>query len=90
MQITLSQFEQIDRLRNRARRDASARSHISGQPIRPLLNEAQHEARLYDAIIGIIGYDNAVNVADLAHYADSLITDCLIGKVDVVDAECVA
>ena len=85
MAITLQQFEQIDGLRNNARRDASPRSHITGQPIRPLLNEAQHQSRLFDALIAALGYSAASEIECLEEYADNLITDCLIGNVEVVD-----
>lgn len=87
MQITLTQFERLDRLRNDARHDANRRSHIHGQPIRPLLNEAQHQSRLYDALIEVLGYEAATDIPCLEEYADNLITDCLIGRVDVLDVE---
>lgn len=85
MQITLTQFEQIDGLRNCARRDLNRRSHVHGQPLRPLLTEAQHQSRLFDALIAILGYGVASEIPDLEEYADTLITDCLIGKVAVLD-----
>ena len=83
--ITLEQFERIDGLRDAARRDANARSHIHGQPIRPLFNEAQHESRLFDALIDVLGYGTASEIPVLEEYADRLITDCLIGKIEVID-----
>lgn len=87
--ITLQQFEQIDGLRNAARRDLNRRCHITGQLIRPLITEAQHESRLFDALINLLGYRAACEIGDLEEYADSLITDCLIGKVEVLDREAV-
>lgn len=87
MHITLAQFERIDGIRRAMLRDMSAHSHITGQPIRPVLNDAQHENRLFDAIIDLIGYADACEIGDLGEYADSLITDCLTGKVDVLDGE---
>lgn len=87
--ISLQQFERIDGLRNAARRDANRRSHITGAPIRPLITEAQHESRLFDALIDLLGYQVACEIGDLEEYADSLITDCLIGKVEVLDLEAV-
>jgi hypothetical protein len=87
MRITLHQFEQIDSLRDAARRDADRRDHRTGAPIRPFLNEAQHQSRLFDALIGILGYQAANDIPSLEEYADTLITDCLIGKVAVLDGE---
>lgn len=88
--ITLSQFETIDGLRNAARRDATRVDHRTGQPLRPFATEAQHQSRLFDALIDLLGYGAACDILDLEEYADNLITDCLIGKVEVLDAECVA
>lgn len=88
--ITLQQFERIDGLRNNARRDLSRRCHITGQPIRPALTEAQHESRLFDALISIFGFSFANEIVDLEVFADGFITDCLIGKVEVVDMEATA
>ena len=87
MQITLAQFEKIDGLRDRARRDKNRRSHIHGQPIRPLLTEAQHQSSLFDALTEVLGYSVTSETLSLEEYADNLITDCLIGKVDVLDRE---
>ena len=87
MAITLIQFEKIDGLRRAARYDATRRSHITGQPVRPLLNEAQHQSRLFDALIDILGYQAASGISNLEEYADNLITDCLIGKIAVLDEE---
>lgn len=84
--ITLQQFEVLNGLRNRARADMDRRSYLTGQPIRPLLNAAQHQARLFDALIEALGYQAASEIDCLEDYADNLITDCLIGKVEVVDA----
>ena len=85
--ITLQQFETIDGLRNAARRDANRTNHITGQPIRPLVTEAQHQSRLFDALIDLLGYQTANEIPDLEEYADNLIIDCLIGKVNVFDRE---
>ena len=88
-QITLAQFERIDGLRNRARHDANSRSHIHGQPIRPLLTEVQHQSRLFDALIDAVGYANACEIEVLEEYADDLITACLTGRVETLDVEAV-
>jgi len=85
--ITLRQFEQIDGLRDAARRDTNRLCHRTGQPIRPLLTEAQHQSRLFDALIAILGFQVANDIPSLEEYADNLITDCLLGKVDVLDVE---
>lgn len=87
MQITLQQFERIDGLRDAARRDENRLCHRTGQPIRPLLTEAQHQSRLFDALIDLLGYKAANDLPSLEEYADNLVTDCLLGKVDVLDAE---
>lgn len=87
MQITLSQFETIDGLRNAARRDDNRTSHITGQPVRPFLTEAQHQSRLFDALIDMLGYQSALDIEDLEVFADDLITCCLIGKIEVLDVE---
>ena len=87
MQLTLQQFERIDGLRDAARRDANRTDHRTGQPIRPLLNEAQHQSRLFDAIIDVLGYQAACEIENLEEYADSLITDCLAGAIEVLDEE---
>jgi hypothetical protein len=87
MQITLQQFEWIDGLRDKARRDVNRVSHITGQPVEPLLNEAQHQSRLFDALIDMLGYAVASEIPSLEEYADTLITDCLIGNVAVLDGE---
>lgn len=89
MQITLSQFERIDGLRIAARCDENRRCHRTGQPIPPLATEAQHQSRLFDALIDLLGYRVANDLPSLEEYADNLITDCLLGKVDVLDAEAV-
>lgn len=89
MQITLSQFERIDRLRRAARRDANPRDHRTGQPIRPMLNEAQHQSRLFDAMIDVLGYQAASDLPSLEDYADNLITQALLCQINVVDAEAV-
>jgi hypothetical protein len=83
MQITLHHYEKIDGLRIAARRDANRRDHRTDQPIRPFLNEAQHESRLFDALIDLLGYQVANELPSLEEYADNIITDCLTGKVSV-------
>ena len=85
--ITLAQFERIDGLRNRARYDANRRSHIHGQPLRPLLTEPQHQSRLFDALIETVGYSAACEIEVLEDFADDLITACLTGRVETLDAE---
>ena len=83
--ISLEAFERIDGLRNAARYDANRRSHIHGQPLRPLLNEAQHESRLFGALVDILGFAAAIEIDDVSEYADGLITACLIGQVETAD-----
>ena len=85
--ITLAQFERIDGLRNAARRDLTRRSHIHGQPILPLANEAQHQSRLFDALIETLGYSVASKIDVLEDFADDLITACLVGRVETLDVE---
>jgi hypothetical protein len=86
-QITLAQFERIDGLRNAARRDLNRRSHVHGQPILPLVNEAQHQSRLFDALIEVLGYSVACEIGVLEDYADDFITACLVGKIETLDVE---
>ena len=86
-QITLAQFERIDGLRNRARYDANRRSHVHGQPMRPLHTEAQHQSRLFDALIETVGYANACDIEVLEDFADDLVTACLTGRVETLDVE---
>ena len=88
--ISLSQFETLDGLRNYARTDACRVSHIHGQPIRALHSDAWHQSRLFDALIAVLGYEAASDIADIEAFADNLITDCLIGKVEVINAQVAA
>jgi hypothetical protein len=90
MALTLTQFETLDGLRNYARTDANRVSHIHGQPIRALHTDAWHQSRLFDALIEVLGYQAASDIADIEAFADDLITDCLIGKVEVIDLQVAA
>lgn len=91
MQITLTQFERIDGIRSsmlRAERGLPASvCTFPAQMVPAACNLARMESRLFDAIIDVVGYADACEIGDLGEYADSLITDCLIGKVEVCDVE---
>ena len=91
MQISLTQFEQIDGIRSemlRADRGLPLSVVTFPRQAAPAaVNLARLESRLFDAAIEVLGYADACEIADLGEWADSLITDCLIGKVSVLDAE---
>ena len=91
MQITLTQFERIDGIRSsmlHAERGLPASvCTFPAQMSRDVQNIARLESRLFDAIIDVVGYADACDIGDLGEYADSLVTDCLLGKVDVLDVE---
>lgn len=91
MQITLQQFEQIDGIRSqmlRAERALPLSVVTFPRQAAPVaVNMARLESRLFDAIIDVVGYAAASDIADLGKWADTLVTDCLIGKVSVLDGE---
>lgn len=91
MQISLTQFEQIDGIRSQMlRADRGLPLSVVTFPRQAApaaVNLARLESRLFDAAIEMLGYADACEIADLGEWADSLITDCLIGKVSVLDAE---
>lgn len=91
MQISLTQFEQIDGIRSemlRADRGLPLSVVTFPRQAAPAAaNLARLESRLFDAAIDMLGYADACEIADLGEWADSLITDCLIGKVSVLVVE---
>lgn len=91
MTITLHQFEQIDGIRSamlRAERGLPLSIvTIPAHAVPDAINLARLEGRLFDAAIDMLGYVEASDIGDLGEWADSLLTDCLIGKVDVLDRE---
>lgn len=91
MQISLTQFEQIDGIRSEMLRADRALPlsvvTFPRQAAPAAVNLARLESRLFDAAIEMLGYADACEIADLGEWADSLITDCLIGKVAILDAE---
>ena len=75
MQITLSQFEQIDGIR-------CAMLRSEGLP-----DEARLEGRLFTALVDTFGFAAIKDVPSVGEYADELICDCLTGKRDILDDE---
>lgn len=90
MQITLAQFEKIDGLF----RTCLARPNIEQIVAHPLASREylratyfRPEWELLDLCIEAIGYDAAMSFGSATHCAASLLTDCLVGKYDVLDVE---
>lgn len=91
--ITLQQFEQIDGLFNHCRHRpeleaVSSHPLASADYIRSVYFRPEWE--LMDACIEAIGYDAANDFPSAIDCAASILTDCLIGKVEVVDMEATA
>lgn len=71
MQITLSQYEQID-------------GAYSAWCLR---EDAAAESRLFDALIGLLGYQAANELPSVQDYAHKLILDVMTGELGIVDVE---
>lgn len=93
MQITLHQFETIDALFNACRyrpeleavmaHPLASRDYVTSVYFTP-------EWKLLDACIDAIGYDAANAFPSTIDCAASILTDALLGKLDVVDAQVAA
>lgn len=86
-------FEQIDGLFNHCRHRpeleaVSSHPLASADYIRSVYFRPEWE--LLDACIEAIGYDAANDFPSAIDCAASILTDCLIGKVEVVDMEATA
>jgi hypothetical protein len=91
--ITLTQFEQIDGLFNACLRrpeieavmahPLASRDYVQNVYFRP-------EWQLMDACVGVLGVEATNNFASAVDCAAHLLTDCLLGKVEVVDVEAFA
>lgn len=88
MQITLQQFEQIDNLfqacLNRPTLDVVMANPLASQDyLRTVYFRPEWE--LLDACIDAIGYKAANAFASTIECAASILTDALLGKVEVID-----
>lgn len=88
--ITLQQFEQIDGLFNAClyRPDLE---RVMAHPLASAeyLREVYHrpEWKLFDACVEVIGLDAAQAFPSAIDCAAAILTDCLTGKVEVLDME---
>lgn len=91
MTITLHHFETIDGIRSQMlRADRALPLSVVTFPRQAApvaVNVARLESRLFDAAIDLLGYADACEIADLGEWADCLVTDCLLGKIDIIDPE---
>lgn len=90
MQITIQQFEQIDGLFNACLRrpdleQVMAHPQSSAEYAREVY--FRPEWKLFDACVDTIGREAADAFPSAIDCAAHLLTDCLLGKVDVLDRE---
>jgi hypothetical protein len=87
MQITTTNLNKIATLRKRMLRDLNNISYLTGQRLRPQLNEAQHEARLFGALVDAFGLRFANDIADVGEFADDLATMEYLGQLEILEVE---
>ena len=88
--ITLQQFEQIDGLFNACLHRPSL-EQVMAHPLASAeyVREVYHrpEWRLFDACVDAIGLAAAQDFPGATDCAATVLTDCLLGKVEVLDRE---
>lgn len=89
-QITLTQFEAINELFNACLHRVDLGRVIShpnatAEYIRNVY--FRPEWRLFDACVDVVGYDEVNSYASATECAAIILTDCMTGKIDVVDLE---
>lgn len=88
MQVTLSQFEQVDGLlANLLRRGELNHAAMTRDAVRSWM---MHEWLLTDALVEVIGLDAVQSFPSAEACASDLIARCLTGEVEVIDAEALA
>lgn len=73
--ISLANFEALDEAFNYWRQSVETRL------------EARAESRLFGVLVDVFGFAAANEINNVVEYAAEVLTDCLIGKTEVIDVE---